>query len=55
MAVDFARNVLPVAEKLRSAGTTSVEGIARALNRARRAITAWRAVVCLKRAEPVGA
>jgi hypothetical protein len=32
MAVDFARNVLPVVEKLRSAGTTSLEGIARALN-----------------------
>jgi DNA invertase Pin-like site-specific DNA recombinase len=32
MAADFARNVLPVVEKLRSAGTTSLEGIARALN-----------------------
>ena len=32
MAADFARNVLPVVEKLRSAGTTSLEGIARAMN-----------------------
>jgi DNA invertase Pin-like site-specific DNA recombinase len=32
VADDFARNVLPVVEKLRDAGTTSLEGIARALN-----------------------
>jgi DNA invertase Pin-like site-specific DNA recombinase len=31
-AESFARNVLPVVEKLRSAGITSLEGIARALN-----------------------
>jgi hypothetical protein len=32
LADDFARNVLPIVEKLRDAGTTSLLGIARALN-----------------------
>jgi DNA invertase Pin-like site-specific DNA recombinase len=32
IAEDFARNVLPVVEKLRSAGTTSLLGLAHALN-----------------------
>jgi DNA invertase Pin-like site-specific DNA recombinase len=32
MAEDFARNVMPIVEKLRDAGTTSLLGIARALN-----------------------
>ena len=32
LAEDFARNVMPIVEKLRNAGTTSLLGIARALN-----------------------
>jgi DNA invertase Pin-like site-specific DNA recombinase len=32
LADDFARNVMPVVEKIRNAGTTSLLGIARALN-----------------------
>jgi hypothetical protein len=31
-AEDFARNVMPIVEKLPDAGTTSLSGIARALN-----------------------
>jgi hypothetical protein len=32
LAEDFARNVMPVVEQLRRAGTTTLQGIARALN-----------------------